>query len=428
MQLKPYCKSGEQRGGSKGASLVTTIISLVFAGFALVILGWFISAETSWFRNMTTESQKDALESYQKEIVVEGFDPNRGSNALSEVALETPETSDLFSVNNAGALTVDHVGSNSFSGIEQTVVPPATLPDGTLEDPGAPPEITYKDVDPMSPGGGIGALVLPNGTSPIHPQIKLEPPIVTTTGLVPVSGFPVTGWMDAHPDNPPGTVYRYAFNGYPVMTTSIIYRNDAPISLANLPTQIQVMATHPDTERYLPSDILVFVIQAPINVEYARADGGTDTAFTFYEATGAPNTEGIVLTMDRDVPGTVHYTLDGTDPDNNSRSAPQYMLPTLAEWATAAGFLELRAIANPSAPQWIPGSILIVPLAAVSVQLEPPTLGVSSGQTIRDGDAISSDHANPYAIVDLDVGGLFSAQQRGDPWFTISLPKVEYPN
>jgi hypothetical protein len=404
---------------------MTATVSLIFAGFALVVIGWYVSSETSWFRTVTNESQVDAYEAHQKEMVVEGFDPNVGLNPLSNVAVDTPDTSTLYSSNESGSLQNVVIGSNPLPGIIQVVNKPNDPPkQGGYEIPEGPPVIVYEPLDPPNPGGGIGVIVIPGGNPPTASQEKLEPPVVLISGYVAPVDFPVSGFLAPFPDNPPGTQYRWEVNGVEVTTDSPVLDGSEALSLGALPTQIRAMATHPDSTRYAPSDVAVFVIQSSVNVEYARADGGDATEFSYYEATGAPSAEGIVLTMDQIANGTIHYTLDGSDPTSESAAAPAAFLPNLAQWAAASGHPELRAIAYPSDPQWVPGSILSVSLSTVPLQLDPPTVNVNDGVTLRGGDQIMASHANPYAEVTVQIDGLFSRKQKANPTFTIALPKV----
>lgn len=421
---------------SFGFTLISAIIGLIFAGLMLAALGWYAVAHTNMFRTLTDQSQRDAYAGVQKEMVVEGFNPLEGYTPLDGLLASSTSNSETYTWRD----------SQSPGGSSETVIgitPPggqnigSTVPDGDPQGPnpgdGSPGLVVVPS--PGSPGG-IGVITHP-GTDPYNPPAgQLQPPIVNlASGLISPSSFPLIGQdvISPHPDNPPGTLYRYTFAGLPT-ESSPVWTGSSIVEINEIPHQWAFIATHPD---FPTSSTVLWTNHIHVSVEWARATGPQDNGFTYEQATGLPSQQGITLALNvsgLDLP--IHYFYGPMSGHNyipfvagagDSQAYSGAFLPSLQTWTDFGGAIPLHAtIENPRqgpyrdpiyAESPAPGTLPpLTTLQTIQTQLDPATLLLGASQisettNVYDGDRISLQHDLSHLGIQVEV------LSSSDPYF-----------
>jgi len=410
--------------------LVSSIIALCVAGALLAILGWYIATEATSYQNMTDRSQQESFDTFQKEMVVEGFDPGIGLNPLDGLSPEVPAAAVI-------AISQPQGGSNDelIGAVREEPPTVIVVDDGDPDDPtpgDGNPAIVYVPTEDGTRGGGIGSQTIPRG-DPIPPDaVQLRPPQILRSGFIERNTFPLQNLIQPSPINPEGTVYRYTLDAslpveeWPVWEESLAY------TAANLPYRITFCATHPSSE-YAPSDYAEATYQTSISIQYGRANDSewpsTNTSFTYADAVPQNGqSRGIRLKTDLPgVPASIVYTFAAHDPGPADARYSTAFMPALDTWS--AGQLVLRARAIPTGPQYVGADVLVVTMTAVPTQLPPPTINIASNDTLSDGAPITAfnpsfrDQSDTHVVI---PGYMDAVLLPFDP-YELTIPTIPLP-
>lgn len=258
------------------------------------------------------------------------------------------------------------------------------------------------------PSAGRGAAARAWLCGPVHVDVatRLAAPRFRYSGVLPDSAFPLRDILLPHPDNPPGTVYRFTTDGTDPTAASPVWDPMTTYPLWPFPAELRA-AAFASGSGLEPSVAAVTRLRRRTRARIERIDGSTSTAYTLAEALAPPSVRGLRIWIDAAPPGTaLRVTLDGSDPASGSVvSGPVSVAPSAGVlWRPN---LTVRARGVGPAQIEIEDAVLV---------LEPRRTPLPLPRLSPSGGSLPSPATVRVETDPLPVGAAVNASVNGGAW------------